>query len=61
LNLTEYSARAKTIYLANEKTELDWWQTAVIYQIYTRSFKDNNGDGVGDLKGKILYCTGIRL
>ncbi|XP_025411875.1 maltase 2-like [Sipha flava] len=51
LNLTEYSARAKTIYLANEKTELDWWQTAVIYQIYTRSFKDNNGDGVGDLKG----------
>ena len=29
----------------------DWWKEAVIYQIYPRSFKDANGDGIGDLRG----------
>ena len=31
--------------------ERPWWQPAVIYQIYPRSFQDSNGDGVGDLAG----------
>ena len=30
-----------------------WWQEAVVYQIYPKSFQDANGDGNGDLKGII--------
>lgn len=37
-----------------------WWKTAVVYQIYPRSFADSNGNGVGDLKGisqRLDYLT----
>ena len=33
------------------KHQKDWYKELVIYQIYPRSFKDGNGDGIGDLKG----------
>ncbi len=34
-------------------SKLKWWQTAVFYQIYPRSFADGNRDGIGDFKGMI--------
>jgi alpha-glucosidase len=36
---------------ADEFTTSRWWEGAVIYQIYPRSFADSNGDGIGDLPG----------
>lgn len=33
--------------------DAQWWKSAVVYQIYPRSFSDGNGDGIGDLRGII--------
>ncbi|MBL6278956.1 glycoside hydrolase family 13 protein [Micromonospora fiedleri] len=32
-------------------SDADWWRSAVVYQVYVRSFADANGDGIGDLPG----------
>ncbi|GAE77499.1 alpha-glucosidase [Cutibacterium acnes JCM 18918] len=35
----------------------DWWKSAVVYQVYPRSFADSNGDGIGDVRGIIDHLV----
>ncbi|MBF6977598.1 alpha,alpha-phosphotrehalase [Aerococcaceae bacterium zg-BR22] len=41
--------------------EEKWWHSAVIYQIYPKSFKDTNGDGIGDIYGIIEKLDYLKL
>lgn len=41
-----------------------WWKESVVYQIYPRSFRDSNGDGIGDINGiieKLDYLKGLGI
>ena len=53
-----------TFILRRQNMEKDWWKGKVAYQIYPKSFKDSNGDGVGDLKGitkKLDYLQNLGI
>src|SRR6185369_17671780 len=46
------------------QSRYEWWQGALIYQIYPRSYLDTNGDGVGDLPGiieKLDYVASLGI
>ena len=50
--------------MINPANSIPWWPRATVYQIYPRSFKDSNGDGVGDLNGileKLDYLEALGI
>ena len=58
------TASPETTRTAQNKGGKKWWKEAVVYQIYPRSFKDSNGDGVGDLRGiteKLDYVKSLGI
>lgn len=50
--------------VSEELDVLKWWQKAIIYQIYPRSFQDSDGDGLGDLQGiisRLYYFNELQI
>jgi alpha-glucosidase len=53
-------AGSKSVLASPSEVDPLWWRSAVIYQIYVRSFADGNGDGIGDIAGVRAHLPYLR-
>jgi alpha-glucosidase len=54
------SKEGSLIHARLPQKDINWWRSAVLYQVYPRSFCDARGDGIGDIKGLIKRLTEIK-
>ncbi|MCR5107118.1 MAG: alpha-glucosidase [Lachnospiraceae bacterium] len=56
----EGSGGAETTGSPDDNDDLEWWQETNVYEIYVKSYKDSDGDGIGDLNGIIQSLDHLR-
>ncbi|GGJ52368.1 alpha-amylase family glycosyl hydrolase [Deinococcus roseus] len=54
------TSKSMSITVANPESTLGWWNDAVFYQVYPRSYLDTNGDGIGDFSGLLSKLDYIK-